>query len=67
MMLTVGSGDWFGVLAALCKGFAPHFELFSRWLRAERVAFLRTAQNAVAPSSLFLRSFSHYLDVMLPA
>ena len=41
----------FGVLEALCKGFAPHFELFSIRRRAERVALLRTAQNAVATSS----------------
>jgi len=51
MVITAGSGDWFGVLGAFGKGFAPHFELFSRRLRAERVAFLRTTQNAVAAPS----------------
>ena len=63
MMLTAGSGDWFGVLAALCKGFAPHFELFSRRLRAERVTFLRTAQNAVASRG----ACSRYMCVMQPS
>jgi hypothetical protein len=52
MVLTARSGDWFEVLEALCKGFAPHFELFSTRLRAERVALLRTAQNAVAAPPL---------------
>ena len=64
MVITAEGGDLFGVLGALCKGFAPHFELFSRRRRAERVAFLRTAQNAVAPSFMV---FFRYVDVRLPS
>ena len=65
MVITAWSGDWFGVLEALCKGFAPHFELFSTRQRAERVALLRTAQNAVAAPPL--EDPLRYMGVMRPS